>query len=47
MIAKIIVKAATRDAAIDALQQALAETRIGGLETNLDYLRQLAVFVRP
>ena len=42
MIAKIIVKGGTRDAAQANLQTALAKTEIGGLETNLDYLRQLA-----
>ncbi|WBT38591.1 urea carboxylase [Hyphomicrobium sp. DMF-1] len=43
MLAKIIVKADTRAAALSRLQDALAATTIGGLETNLDYLRQLAV----
>ena len=42
MLAKIIVTADTRDAALAKLQAALAATEIGGLETNLDYLRQLA-----
>ena len=42
MLAKIIVKADTRDAALARLRHALAATGIGGLETNLDYLRQLA-----
>jgi urea carboxylase len=42
MIAKIIVKAETRGEALGKLQDALAATEIGGLETNLDYLRQLA-----
>lgn len=42
MIAKIITRGATREEAIAKLQQALAATRIGGLETNLDYLRQIA-----
>jgi urea carboxylase len=42
MIAKIIVTAETRDGALAKLGDALAKTEIGGLETNLDYLRQLA-----
>ncbi len=42
MIAKIIVKGDTRADALLRLQTSLAETRIGGLETNLDYLRQLS-----
>lgn len=42
MLAKIIVTADTRDAALGKLRDALAATEIGGLETNLDYLRQLA-----
>lgn len=42
MLAKIIVKAETRPEALAKLQSALAATEIGGLETNLDYLRQLA-----
>ena len=42
MIAKIITRGATRNEALEKLQTALAHTRIGGLETNLDYLRQIA-----
>lgn len=42
MIAKIITKANTREAALRKMRHALAETEIGGLETNLDYLRQLS-----
>ncbi|WP_028311442.1 5-oxoprolinase/urea amidolyase family protein [Derxia gummosa] len=41
MIAKIIVTAADREAAIAALGDALAGTRIGGIETNLGYLRAI------
>ncbi len=41
MLAKIIVKADDRDAALDTMRQALAATHIGGIETNLDYLRQI------
>ena len=39
MLAKLIVTAPTRAEAIAALQEALAETRLGGIETNLDWLR--------
>ncbi len=42
MIAKIITKGADRPEALAKLQQALGETEIGGIETNLDYLRALA-----
>ncbi len=42
MIAKIIVNGASRADALARLKSALDQTRIGGLETNLDYLRQLA-----
>ena len=42
MLAKIIVSGATRDEALAKLQAALDRTEIGGLETNLDYLRQLS-----
>ena len=42
MLAKIIVIGATRDEALTKLQSALDATEIGGLETNLDYLRQLS-----
>jgi len=41
MLAKIIATSATRDEALSKLQTALDATEIGGLETNLDYLRQL------
>ncbi|MCU1465127.1 MAG: urea carboxylase [Actinomycetia bacterium] len=39
LLAKIVVRAETRTAAIDALTAALAETRVGGIETNLALLR--------
>ncbi len=42
MLAKIIATGATRDEALAKLQAALDATEIGGLETNLDYLRQLS-----
>jgi urea carboxylase len=41
MIAKIIVKAPTRAEAVARLQAALAETRVAGIECNLEYLRQV------
>jgi urea carboxylase len=41
MIAKIIVRGEDRADALAKLRQALAETRVGGLETNLAYLRQI------
>lgn len=42
MLAKVIVAAENRPAAIAALQRALASTTIAGIETNLDYLRAVA-----
>ncbi|MDG4867974.1 urea carboxylase [Guyparkeria sp. 1SP6A2] len=42
MLAKLIVHAADRDAAIAKLREALDQTAIHGLETNLLYLRQVA-----
>ena len=42
MLAKIIVRADDRAGAIAALQAALADTAIAGIETNLDYLRAIA-----
>ena len=41
MIAKLIVHAATREAALNALQSALDATQLQGIATNLDYLRQV------
>jgi urea carboxylase len=41
MLAKVIVSADNRLAAIEKLQQALAQTSISGIETNLDYLRAI------
>lgn len=38
MIAKIVVQKQTREQAIIALKNALSETRISGLETNLEFL---------
>ncbi|GHA13728.1 urea carboxylase [Devosia pacifica] len=42
MLAKIIVTGADRPAALKALRQALDDTEIAGIETNLDYLRAIA-----
>ena len=41
MLAKVIVHAADRDAALAKLQQVLDESKLYGSETNLDYLRHL------
>jgi len=41
MIAKVIALGSNRAAAFEALSQALAQTRLGGLTTNLDFLRRL------
>jgi urea carboxylase len=41
MIAKIIVKAMTREEALESMRDALADTRVDGIETNLEYLRQI------
>ncbi|MBB5049552.1 urea carboxylase [Rhodopseudomonas rhenobacensis] len=42
MLAKLIVHADSRDQAINQLCDALAESRVAGIETNLDYLRAIA-----
>ena len=41
MLAKIIVRAPERDAAITKLLNALDNTSLHGIETNLDYLKQI------
>jgi len=41
MIAKIIVKAKNRKDALKKMHDALANTRVDGIETNLEYLRQI------
>lgn len=41
MLAKLIVHAPTREQALDRLAEALARTRLHGIATNLDYLRQI------
>jgi urea carboxylase len=49
MLAKIIVSGASRAEALDRLRAALSECRIAGIETNLEYLRQVcasAAFAR-
>ena len=43
LLAKIITVGADRAAALSRMQEALAGTVIGGIESNLDYLRQLIV----
>ena len=42
LLAKLIVTAPDRPAAVKALQAALAQTRLDGLETNLGWLRDVA-----
>ncbi len=41
MLAKVIVHANDRDSAIRALDQALSETVLEGIETNKDYVREI------
>src|SRR6185369_7916583 len=41
MLAKIIVRADDRATGLERLRQALDETRLGGIESNLEYLRQV------
>jgi urea carboxylase len=41
MVAKIIVKGGGRAEALEKMQQALAHTRVAGIETNLGYLEQI------
>src|SRR5947208_11318069 len=41
LIAKLIASGATRDEALDRLANALAETEVGGVTTNLPFLRWL------
>jgi urea carboxylase len=42
LLAKVIVRGATRDEALAKLRTGLDQTRLAGIETNLDYLRQVA-----
>ncbi len=41
MLAKVIATAATREAALARLREALATTRVDGIETNLVFLREI------
>jgi urea carboxylase len=41
LLAKVLVHAAGREAAVAKMRIALDETRISGIETNLEYLRQV------
>ncbi|MBC7697920.1 MAG: urea carboxylase, partial [Bacteroidia bacterium] len=41
LIAKVLVHAQDRDSAIVRMKNSLAETRLSGIETNLEYLRQV------
>ena len=41
MVAKLVAHAATRDEALDQLRDALAETEVSGVTTNLPFLRWL------
>ena len=41
LVAKVLVHAKDRNAAVSSLRQALAETSLAGIETNLEYLRQI------
>ena len=41
LIAKVLVHAPSRNAAVTAMQNALTETKLSGIETNLEYLRQV------
>ncbi|MEH6783333.1 MAG: urea carboxylase [Alcanivorax jadensis] len=41
MLAKVIVHGSDRADALEKMQTALAETRLSGIATNLDYLRQI------
>ncbi|AFT69024.1 Urea amidolyase [Alloalcanivorax dieselolei B5] len=43
LLAKLIVHADDREAALRKMQTALAETRLSGIATNLDYLRQILI----
>ncbi|WP_019501679.1 urea carboxylase [Pseudanabaena sp. PCC 6802] len=44
LLAKLIVHGSDRVEAISKLQTALAESKIAGIETNLDYLRQVVSY---
>lgn len=46
LLAKLIVWGEDRDSAIEQMRSALAQTHIAGIETNLDYLRQVLADTR-
>ncbi|HZV99254.1 MAG TPA: urea carboxylase, partial [Methylophilaceae bacterium] len=41
LLAKVLVHAENRERAVDSMRDALAQTRLSGIETNLEYLRQV------
>lgn len=41
LIAKVLVHGTNRDTAVTAMRNALAESSLAGIETNLEYLRQI------
>ncbi len=41
LIAKVLVHADDREAAVEKMRKALIDTRLAGIETNLEYLRQI------
>ena len=41
LIAKLMVHGRTREDAIQKMQRALASTRLGGIPTNLEYLKAI------
>ena len=41
LIAKVLVHASDRSAAVASMQNALGDTKLSGIETNLEYLRQI------
>ena len=43
LLAKVLVYRATRTAAVAAMHKSLCETRLDGIETNLDYLRSVVL----
>ncbi|MEM6911951.1 MAG: urea carboxylase, partial [Verrucomicrobiota bacterium] len=46
LLAKVLVNAGTREEAVGKLKQALAQTEMAGIETNLLYLRQIVAWER-
>jgi urea carboxylase len=43
LIAKVLVHASDRTEAVDKMRNALNETKLSGIETNLEYLRQVLI----